>query len=60
VEGGGGIKKCLWAQLLGLGMKEKLKDDECERGKYAGENLDDQDSIFGFEGGNGGIPVWTV
>jgi hypothetical protein len=43
-----------------VGMKEKLKDDECERGKYAGENLDDQDSIFGFEGGNGGIPVWTV
>jgi hypothetical protein len=43
-----------------VGMKEELKDDECERGKYGGENLDDQDNIFRFEGGNGGILVWTV
>jgi hypothetical protein len=31
-----------------------IKEDECGRGVYEGENLDDQDDIFCFEGENGG------
>jgi hypothetical protein len=27
-----------------------MKDDRCGRGEYKGENLDDEDKIFYFEG----------
>jgi hypothetical protein len=54
---GGGIKIFVGPVV---GIKGKLKDDECKRGKYVGENLDDQDNIFCFEGGNEVTPVWMV
>jgi hypothetical protein len=37
-----------------------MKDDECRRDKYEGDNLDNQDNIFCFEGGNRGTLVWMV
>jgi hypothetical protein len=31
-----------------LGWKRDIKDDECERSGYDGENVDDEDGIFRF------------
>jgi hypothetical protein len=33
---------------------EIIKEDGCGRSGYEGENLDGEDRIFCFEGGNGG------
>jgi hypothetical protein len=38
----------------------ETKEDECGRSEYKGGNSDEQDSIFCFEGGNEGRPVWMV
>jgi hypothetical protein len=37
-----------------------IKDDECGRSEYKGENHADQSGIFCFEGGYEGTPVWVV
>jgi hypothetical protein len=37
-----------------------MKDDECGRSEYKGENIDEYDGIFRFEGENEGDRVWMV
>jgi hypothetical protein len=33
-------------------VRREIKDDECRRNKYKGENLADQTRIFRFKGGD--------
>jgi hypothetical protein len=40
-------------------MRE-MKEDECGRSEYEGENFDNKDEIFCFEGGFEGPRVWMV
>jgi hypothetical protein len=37
-----------------------MKDDECGRSKYEGENMSEWGGIFRFEGEDGGERVWIV
>jgi hypothetical protein len=37
-----------------------IKDDECERSEYKGEDLAYEVGIFCYEGEFGGAPVWLV
>jgi hypothetical protein len=43
-----------------LGWKRDIKDDECERSGYDGENVDQEDGIFRFEGEYKGERVWMI
>jgi hypothetical protein len=40
--------------VVGWDGVEMIKEDGCEKSGYEGENIDDEDIIFCFEGGNGG------
>jgi hypothetical protein len=40
-----------WARRRVVGMKEEIKDDECGKSEYRGENLDELTGIFCFERG---------
>jgi hypothetical protein len=37
-----------------------MKDDECGRSKYKGENMSEWSGIFRFEGEDKGERVWIV
>jgi hypothetical protein len=37
-----------------------MKDDECGRSKYKGENMSEWNEIFRFEGEDKGERVWIV
>jgi hypothetical protein len=37
-----------------------MKEDGCRKGEYEGENLNDKEGIFCFEGGFEGERVWMV
>jgi hypothetical protein len=37
-----------------------MKDDECGRSKYKGENMSEWNGIFRFEGEDKGERVWIV
>jgi hypothetical protein len=43
-----------------LGWRRNMKDDECDRSKYKGENMGEYDGIFRFEGEYEGERVWIV
>jgi hypothetical protein len=43
-----------------LGWRRDIKDNECRRSGYEGENVDDEDGIFCFEGGFEVPRVWMV
>jgi hypothetical protein len=37
-----------------------IKDDECGKSEYKGEDFTDEAGIFCYEGEFGGAPVWVV
>jgi hypothetical protein len=43
-----------------LGWRRNMKDDECGRCKYKGENMSEWNGIFRFEGEDKGERVWIV
>jgi hypothetical protein len=49
-----------WTLCWLLVWRRVIKEDECRRIKYEGENIDDYDGIFCFEAEDEEKRAWTV